>query len=78
MLLVCGNKIGARIMANSMQKPTMNVKQYLADIGRKGGKIKSRAKAAAAKANGRLGGRPKIKRVTRRANTKLTDGGCVK
>ena len=37
----------------------MNVKQYLASIGRKGGKAKTAAKSAAAIANGKLGGRPK-------------------
>lgn len=32
------------------------------------GKTKSAAKSAAARENGKLGGRPKTKRVTRRAN----------
>lgn len=45
-----------------------SAKRYLASIGSKGGKAKSRAKTAAAKANGKFGGRPKTKRVTRRAN----------
>ena len=45
------------------------VKAYLADIGSKGGQSKSRAKLAAARENGMLGGRPrKPKRVARRAN----------
>jgi hypothetical protein len=35
------------------------VKQYLASIGRKGGKAKGGAKSEAAIANGKLGGRPK-------------------
>lgn len=39
----------------------MTVKQYLAQIGRKGGKAKSNAKAGASRDNGRLGGRPKAK-----------------
>jgi hypothetical protein len=49
----------------------MNVSQYLASIGSKGGKAKSRAKLAAARANGKLGGRPKkTKRSARRPNEK--------
>ena len=44
----------------------MNVSQYLASIGARGGKSKSRSKAAASKSNGKLGGRPKTKRVARR------------
>jgi general stress protein YciG len=39
-----------------------DVKQYLSKIGRKGGKSKSRAKLAAARENGKLGGRPKLNR----------------
>jgi hypothetical protein len=39
----------------------MNVSQYLASIGRKGGKSNSAAKTAAARANAKLGGRPKKK-----------------
>ena len=47
----------------------MNVSQYLASIGARGGKSKSRAKSAAAKSNGKLGGRPKKKkRIARRQN----------
>jgi hypothetical protein len=45
------------------------VKQYLADIGSKGGQSKSRAKLSAARANGKLGGRPKKpKRAARLPN----------
>jgi predicted butyrate kinase (DUF1464 family) len=52
----------------------VNVKQYLASIGAKGGKAKTAAKSAAAIANGKLGGRPKSKkRVARRHNDKLSD-----
>lgn len=36
-----------------------SVTKYLASIGAKGGKAKSKAKAKAARANGKLGGRPK-------------------
>ena len=47
----------------------VNIKKYLSEIGRKGGQTKSRAKLAAARENGMLGGRPrKPKRVARRAN----------
>ena len=49
----------------------VNIKKYLSEIGRKGGQTKSRAKLAAARENGKLGGRPrKPKRVARRANEK--------
>ena len=49
-----------------------SVTQYLASIGRKGGKAKTSAKSAAAIANGKLGGRPKSKkRVARRHNIVL-------
>jgi len=34
-------------------------RRWLAGIGRKGGSVKSKAKAAAARKNGRKGGRPK-------------------
>ena len=34
------------------------VREYLAAIGRKGGKAKSAAKRQAVRANGKLGGRP--------------------
>jgi len=37
--------------------------KYLAAIGRRGGKAKGGAKAAAARLNGKRGGRPKIKRA---------------
>ena len=51
------------------KQAAVNVKQYLANIGAKGGKAKSRAKLAAARANGKLGGRPKkTKRAARRHN----------
>ena len=41
-------------------QPDRYIKQYLAEIGRKGGKSKSDAKIAAAKANvAKAGGRPR-------------------
>lgn len=35
------------------------ISKYLADLGRKGGKVSSEQKAAAARENGKAGGRPK-------------------
>ena len=35
------------------------IRAVIAELGRKGGKKKSKAKAAAARANGKKGGRPK-------------------
>ena len=49
----------------------MNIKQYLASIGAKGGKATSKAKVKAAKANGKLGGRPK---KTPKAEKRLSSG----
>lgn len=47
----------------------MNIAKYLSEIGRKGGQAKSCAKLAAARANGKLGGRPKKpKRIARLPN----------
>jgi len=39
------------------------VSKYLAAIGRRGGQAKTAAKSAAARLNGKRGGRPKIKRA---------------
>jgi general stress protein YciG len=48
--------------------------KYLAAIGRRGGKAKGGAKADTARANGKLGGRPKSKkRVARRSNAALSE-----
>lgn len=44
------------------------VKAYLASIGRDGGKAKTAAKIAAARENGRLGGRPKKRKRAKRPN----------
>lgn len=38
-----------------------HIRKFLAEIGSKGGKAKSEAKAAAAKKNGAKGGRPRKK-----------------
>ena len=54
----------------------MNVKQYLAKIGAKGGKAKSAAKTAAArKANSARWRNHKPKRVTATPNAELRHGG---
>ncbi len=39
----------------------MTIKDYLANIGAKGGKSTSAAKVAAVRANGKKGGRPRSK-----------------
>jgi len=39
------------------------IKKYLAEIGRKGGSVKSRRKTHASRLNGRKGGRPKKEKV---------------
>jgi len=41
------------------QRISKDLAKYLAEIGTKGGSIKSEKKAEAVKANGKLGGRPK-------------------
>lgn len=40
---------------------TKNIKEYLSEIGRKGGKTKSEKKSDAVKENGKKGGRPRNK-----------------
>jgi len=51
------------------------VSKYLAAIGRRGGKAKGGAKADTARANGKLGGRPKKpKRALRRSNAQVRHG----
>jgi hypothetical protein len=37
------------------------IRQYLAEIGRKGGSVTSKRKAKSSKENGKLGGRPRKK-----------------
>ena len=55
-----------------------SVQRYLASIGSKGGKATSKAKAKAAKVNGKLGGRPKKatkakKRPSSGSNAEVSD-----
>lgn len=49
---------------------TDDVKAYLASIGTKGGKKKSKAKTEAARENAKLGGRPKHKKPSYMAQKK--------
>jgi hypothetical protein len=48
-----------------MSKVPKAVHKWLSKIGTKGGKVTSPAKAAAVRENGKLGGRPRKKRVAR-------------
>ena len=48
----------AKLITQAATVTVRAVKKYLAAIGRKGGKSASPAKQAAARANGRKGGRP--------------------
>ena len=51
------------------------VKAYLASIGRRGGKAAGGDKAAAARENGKRGGRPKGKATKRKSsNTSMSAG----
>jgi hypothetical protein len=42
-----------------MTDKTIIIRRYLAEIGRKGGSVKSNAKAASSRENGKKGGRPR-------------------
>jgi len=46
-----------------MSKLPKEVQEWLSKIGTKGGKVTSPAKAAAVRENGKLGGRPRKKKV---------------
>jgi len=46
------------------------IRQYLAEIGRKGGKVKSDRKAAASRENGKKGGRPRKNKTGKRGGDK--------
>lgn len=63
-----------KVMSN---KPKNNVKpmicRYLSEIGRKGGLVKSDAKARAVRENGLKGGRPKTRLARARSSLGLTE-----
>jgi hypothetical protein len=48
-----------------MRKLPIEVTKWLKEIGAKGGKVSSPAKAAAVRENGKLGGRPRKNKVKR-------------
>jgi Protein of unknown function (DUF2442) len=52
-------RIDADLYVPALVKGVLGTQQWMAEIGAAGGKVASRAKAAAARANGKLGGRPK-------------------
>lgn len=49
--------------------PRMDHTEYLKEIGRRGGRVKSKAKAEAARRNGLLGGKKKVQNKLRKALT---------
>jgi Protein of unknown function (DUF2442) len=51
-------KLDADLYVPALVKGVLGTKQWMAQIGAAGGRITTNAKAAAARANGRLGGRP--------------------
>lgn len=51
-------KLDADLYVPSLVKGILGTRQWMAEIGATGGKATTDAKAAAARANGRLGGRP--------------------
>jgi hypothetical protein len=50
-------------------KPNSEITKYLASIGRKGGKVRSEAKARAARKNAKKGGWPKGRQRKQREKT---------
>lgn len=52
-------KLNADLYVPSLAKGILGTKQWMASIGASGGKAASAAKAAASRANGKLGGRPR-------------------
>lgn len=51
-------------------KPSKSARQYLAKIGAKGGKAKTKAKAKSSAENGKKGGRPKREAAKREKKIK--------
>jgi hypothetical protein len=52
-------KLDADLYVPSLVKGILGTKQWMAQIGASGGRAATAAKAAAARANGKLGGRPR-------------------
>ena len=52
-------KLNADLYVPSLVKGILGTKQWMAQIGASGGKATTRAKSAAARINGKLGGRPR-------------------
>ncbi len=58
-------KLDADLHVPSLMQSVMGTRQWMAQIGRTGGKATSSAKAAAARTNGAKGGRPKTTATNR-------------
>lgn len=56
-------KLDADLYVPSLVKGVLGTQQWMAQIGAAGGKAATRAKAAAARVNGKLGGRPRKPRA---------------
>lgn len=56
-------KLDADLYVPALVKGILGTKQWMAEIGTTGGKAATDAKAAAARVNGRLGGRPRKPRL---------------
>jgi hypothetical protein len=52
-----------------MKQLTKSITEYMAEIGRRGGRARTEAKQIAARLNGQRGGRPKTK-TTKQGGTK--------
>ena len=63
--LDCHGLLQRDLSGCTMSKIPKAVSDYLAQIGRKGGKARTPAKAKAVRTNGRLGGRPRKKKAAR-------------
>ncbi len=59
-------RLDAQFTVAGLMKGIFGTRTWMSELGRAGGSVKSRAKSAAARANGRLGGRPRRAREGRR------------
>lgn len=57
--------LDADLLVEPLLHGVYGTKQWMADLGRRGGSVTSKAKAEAARTNGSKGGRPRLKRVRR-------------